>query len=114
MRTRIILVERLVLMTCEMRHNMRSQNFKSVFNGHCSDKIGVTSSGVTSSSLTKAVTASQPQMAEQDVLEDNWTKFHVESDATPYHDAWTTPSIPFHHAVVIISFSCKKRLLAAE
>jgi hypothetical protein len=31
-----------------------------------SDKIGVASSGVTSSSLTKAVTASQPQMAEQD------------------------------------------------
>jgi hypothetical protein len=39
---------------------------KSVFNGHCSDKIGVTSSGITSSSLTKAVTASQLQMAEQD------------------------------------------------
>jgi hypothetical protein len=29
----------------------------------------------------------------------------VESDATPYHDAWTAPKIPFHHAVVIISFS---------
>jgi hypothetical protein len=39
------------------------------------------------------------------ILEDNWTKFHVESDATPYHDAWTAPSIPFHHAVVIISLS---------
>jgi hypothetical protein len=39
---------------------------KSFFNGHCSDKIGVASSGVTLSSLTKAVTASQPQMAEQD------------------------------------------------
>jgi hypothetical protein len=60
------------LITCEMRHNMRSQNLidvtgnKSVCNGHCSDKIGVTSSGVTSSSLTKSVTAPQPQMAEQD------------------------------------------------
>jgi hypothetical protein len=32
------------------------------------------------------------------ILEDNWTKFHVESDATPYHAAWTTPSIPFHFA----------------
>jgi hypothetical protein len=39
------------------------------------------------------------------ILEDNWTKFHVESDATLYHDAWTAPNIPFHHAVVIISFS---------
>jgi hypothetical protein len=41
--------------------SLRPDTDKSVFNGHFSDKIGVTSS-----SLTKAVTASQPQMAEQD------------------------------------------------
>ena len=46
--------------------SLRPDTDKSVFNGHCSDKIGVASSGVTSSSLTKVVTASQPQMAEQD------------------------------------------------
>ena len=46
--------------------SLRPDTDKSVFNGHCSDKIGVTSSGVTSSSLTKTITASQPQMAEQD------------------------------------------------
>jgi hypothetical protein len=46
--------------------SLRPDTDKSVFNGHCSDKIGVTSSGITSSSLTKAVTASQPKMAEQD------------------------------------------------
>jgi hypothetical protein len=34
--------------------------------GIAATKLALTSSGVTSSSLTKAVTASQPQMAEQD------------------------------------------------
>jgi hypothetical protein len=34
MRTRIILLERLVLMTCEMQHTMRSQNFIDV-TGSC-------------------------------------------------------------------------------
>ena len=82
MRTCIILLERLVLMTCEMRHNMRSQNLIDV-TGSC-------------------YSIASPRAK---ILEDNWTKFHVESDATPYHDAWTAPSITFHHAVVIISFS---------
>jgi hypothetical protein len=45
--------------------SLRLDTDKSVFNGHCSDKTGVSCSGVASSSLTKAVTASQPQMAEQ-------------------------------------------------
>ena len=78
----IILLIRHVLMTCEMRHNMRSQNLIDV-TGSC-------------------YSIASPRAK---ILEDNWTKFHVESDATPYHDAWTTPSIPFHHAVVIISLS---------
>jgi hypothetical protein len=46
--------------------SLRPDTDRSVFNGHCSDTIGVTSSGVTSSSLTKVASASQPQMAEQD------------------------------------------------
>jgi hypothetical protein len=46
--------------------SLRPNTNKSVFNGHCSDKIGITSNGVKSSSLMKAVTASQPQIAEQD------------------------------------------------
>jgi hypothetical protein len=71
---RIILLERLVLMTCEMRHNMRSQNLIDV-TGSC-------------------YSIASPQAK---ILEDNWTKFHVDSDATP--------SIPFHHAVLIILFS---------
>ena len=70
------------LMTCEMRHNMRSQNF--IYVTGCCYSI-----------------ASPHAM----ILEDNWTKFHVEANATPYHDAWTAPNIPFHHAVGIISFS---------
>jgi hypothetical protein len=82
MHTCIIVLERLDWMTCEMRHNMRSQNL-----------IDVTGSSYSIASPRAKI------------LEDNWTKFHVESDATPYHDAWTTPSIPFHHAVVIISLS---------
>jgi hypothetical protein len=82
MRTRIILLVRLVLMTCEMRHTMRSQNIIDV-PGSC-------------------YSIASPRAK---ILEDNWTKFHVESDATPYHDAWTAPGIPFHHAVVIISHS---------
>jgi hypothetical protein len=79
MRTRIILLERLVLMMCEMRYNMRPQNLIDV-TGSC-------------------YSISSPRAK---ILEDNWTKFHVESDATPYHDAWTAPSIPFLSAVVII------------
>jgi hypothetical protein len=36
----------------------------------------------------------------------NWPALSPDlTDATPYHDAWTAPKIPFHHAVVIISFS---------
>jgi hypothetical protein len=82
MRKHIILLERLVLMTCEMQHNMRSQNLIDV-TGSC-------------------YSIASPRAK---ILEDNWSKFHVESDATTYHDAWTAPRIPFHHAVVIILFS---------
>ena len=58
MRTYIILLERLVLMTCEMRHNMRSQNLIDV-TGSC-------------------YSIASPRAK---ILEDDWTKFHVESDA---------------------------------
>jgi len=81
MRTRIIPLERLVLMTCEMRHSMRSQNLIDV-TGSC-----------------YSITFPRAK-----ILEHNWTKCHVESDATPYHDDWPTLNIPFHHAAVIISF----------
>jgi hypothetical protein len=67
-----ILLERLVLMTCEMWHSMRSQNLIDV-TGSC-------------------YSIASPRAK---ILENTWTKFHIESDATPYHDAWTAPNIPF-------------------
>jgi hypothetical protein len=58
MRTLTILLERLMLMTCEMRHNMRFQNLIDV-TGSC-------------------YSIASPRAK---ILEDNWTKFHVESPA---------------------------------
>jgi hypothetical protein len=70
MHTHIIVLERLDWMTCEMRHNLRSQKLIDV-TGSC-------------------YSIASPRAK---ILEDNWTKFHVESDATPYHDAWTAWSV---------------------
>jgi hypothetical protein len=82
MRTRVILLERLVWMLVEMLYNMRPQ-----------DLIDVAGSCYTvSSAWTK-------------ILEDNGTKFRIQANTTPHHDARSAPWISFHNTVVIVTFT---------
>jgi hypothetical protein len=82
MLTRVILLERLVWMLVEMLYNMRLQ-----------DLINVAGSCYTvSSALTE-------------ILEDNGTKFRIQANTTPHHDARPALWISFHNTVVIVSFT---------
>jgi hypothetical protein len=39
------------------------------------------------------------------ILKNNLYKFSEQSNATPYHDVWSTPGVPFYHTIVRILFS---------
>jgi hypothetical protein len=39
------------------------------------------------------------------ILKNDWSKFSEQSNATLYHDVWSTPGVSFYHTIVRIPLS---------